>query len=938
MVEQSLLSVRVLGGTSFASESVNQTLAQAGVDMPLASLASGMAAASPFLARLMEREAAWLARVQSQPTRSVLDDLIARLDGLAFDVPEADALDALRTVRERVALLVALADCGALWDVAATTLALSDHADASCRFAWRWAVADAVRRKRLPTEHDARGRGFLLILGKGGARELNYSSDIDVVSFYERPDGGDPLGELTNGWVTVAQTLTRLLSTPVGGRIVHRVDWRLRPDPGATPLAIPTAAALNYFHGQARSWERLAWIKARPIAGDLAAGGAFLAELEPFVWRRTLDFSVGAEMLGMAARIRSAKGQSESGDLDGWDVKTGRGGIREIEFLVQSQQTIRGGRDRRLRAPTTLDALRALVHANALPGPDAEALEGAYRFFRDLEHRIQMVDDAQTQAFPANGLGRERVAALMDVSPTELVDRTAHHRSRVAELFERVLGVETLVDDSNDAVGEAVALLDAPEGEGRGRRAAGMLADLGFTEAPGAAEVLRGWLAARPPSLRSAPAREAFEAVLPTLLRAIANSAEPDRALRTLDRMITTVPSGLQLFSMLRVRPALCDLLARILSDAPTLGERMVRDAAVLAGASEPCFWTSPTEEDVAAAIEAAARSRGGLEATMDAVRLVHRTEQFRLALRLLEGLDAAAAGKDATMVVGACLDALWRATCAERGVEPGRSGLAIVAMGRFGAHETTAASDLDLLVIARDMEAAERGTRLVRTFLASITSPTAEGRFREVDMRLRPSGNAGPLVTTLSGFQRHHEAAEAWELIALGRARPVAGDPSVVAEVSEALTAIRTAPRDRAALLRGAREVWERVRAERPPLGSLDVKNRPGGLFSIEYAVHLAHVVDPRAARGAETRTAALIDMLDHPARAELSAVHAALSRALQLLTGLGEGIAAPAPPPALDAAFDGDAAGAIDALLERGGEAVGALWSGLDMPRSVG
>ena len=932
-----LFAVRSLGVAPIdpaRAAAAHAAMANDGEGGALAALAGEMAGASPFLARLLEREADWLRSVAGKPPRAALYASLRSLDAVATDAPEQEVAAALRDVRERVALLVALADCGGLWGVEAVTRALSDHADASCRLAWRWGEAEAVRRRQLPAEPDARGRGFLLALGKGGARELNYSSDIDVVAFYERPAEEDPRRDLTAGWVAVARAVTRLLGAPEGGRIAHRVDWRLRPDPGATPLAIPTAAALRYYGEQARSWERLAFIKARPVAGDVDAGAAFLAELEPFVWRRTLDFSVGAEMVRMAERIRAAKGQGVGPDLDGWDIKTGRGGIREIEFLVQSQQTIRGGREPALRAPATLDALGALAGAGAITRSDADALEGSYRHHRTLEHRLQMIEDRQTQAFPPVGAARERLAALMGGSLEALVRATQRHRDNVAALFDRIM--EPALPRGAAARGpvhEALDLLDAPEGDGRHDRAAAALGALGFGNGEAAGAILLGWLAARPPALRSAPAREAMEAVLPDLVGAVAGARDPLRALRTLDRMVTTAPSGLQLFSLLRARPALCALLARILSDAPHVAESVARDAAVLAGAGEPGFWQSPDASEVAASVRGIARARGGLEATMDAVRIVHRTEQFRLSLRLLEGLDARVAGRDASVVVEAGLHALWEAACRERGVEPDRSGLAVVAMGRFGARETTAQSDLDLLVIGRDAETSERGTRVVRTLVAAIGSPTAEGRFREVDMRLRPSGRAGPLVTTLEGFRRHHEAAEAWELVALGRARPVAGDPALLRGVADALAAIRTTPHDADALLRGGREVLERVRAERPPLGALDVKNREGGLFAIEYAVHLAHALRPDPRRAGETGTAALIALLSvaPSLRDELAAVHAALSGALQMLAALGDGMGAAKAPPSLDAAMGGDAARAIEAWLARGEGATALLWDAM-------
>ena len=863
---------------------------------PLRSLARDVAAASPFIHRLLEREGEWLGHVASVPPSVALDALIAEVDAIEGDGD--GSLLAWRDTRDRVALLVALTDCGTIWSLERVVQGLSDFADACCRSAWGAAVAAAARRKG--RELTAERGGFVLALGKHGARELNYSSDIDLVCFFDRDRAGD--AEPGEGFVEAAKRFTALLSARHDGRIAHRVDWRLRPDPGATPLAISTAAALNYYQSQARSWERLAFIKARPVAGDMEAATDFLAELEPFVWRRTLDFSLAGEMARMAERVRAAHGPMVpiDGDPAGWNIKTGRGGIREVEFLVQSQQTILGGRRPQLRAPATLDAIGALTARGVLDADRSESLATGYRFHRTLEHRLQMIDDTQTQAMPPDGEQRHRLASLMGLDTTGLVTQIAKHRMLVSTAFDASVP-EAEPGRQEGRTGHAVAALDAidaPSGDGRST-----LAEMGFSDTGMVERVLRAWLASRYPALRSEDARRAGSAMLPTILKAVAATPEPDAVLLALDRLVAKLPAGLQFFAMLAAKPALVTLLVRLAGDAPGYLEGLARDPALIAAVTDADFWSPPRAEDVALRIEGIERRTGGLEAAMDAVRLVNRSEMFRLALRVLEGDDPYRCAADISLVSQVCLDRLWRASCEEKGLDADEVDLAVVSMGRMGSREMSHASDLDLMIVAGTDATAQRDGRLVRTFLAAIGSPTAEGRFRSVDMRLRPSGNSGPLVTTLAGFERHHETAEAWELVALGRARVVAGRAAFAGEVADALGRALARPRDTASMIEGAAGVLERVRRDRPPIGPLDVKGRRGGLFDIEFGVQLSRVLLAPELAG-ETRTPALIEGLRRigcPASIAdtLSAAHRSLTGMLLHLGVTRGGIVPDEPEP---------------------------------------
>ena len=566
---------------------------------------------------------------------------------------------------------------------------------------------------------------------------------------------------------------------------------------------------------------------------------------------------------------------------------------------MQAQQTILGGRHPDLREPSTLAALAALEKQGVVRPDTARDLAAGYRRFRTLEHRLQMIDDAQTQEFPVEGLQRERLASLMGTRVPDLLDGVARHRRGVVDAFDGVMpvpvrdGTASHGDPRTDAAradrardpietdhGDAalvLTLLDAPGGE-----ASEVLDRLGFRDVEAASARLRGWIAKRYPALRSSEARQAAERALPLLLSAIAEASDPDRALLEVDRLLARLPAGLQLFAMLLAKPKLTDLLIRLLNEAPAIGEGLSRDPAMLAGFAEPDFWARPSRDDVAHRIRGLARRSGGLEATMDAVRLVNRTEMFRLALRVLERDDPYAIARDMTLVTETCLAALWRASLLERGVREDAE-LTVVALGRMGAREMSHASDLDLMVVARSGQEAQRDARLVRTFIAAITAPTAEGRFRAVDMRLRPSGNAGPLVTTLPGFRLHHRTPEAWELIALGRARPLLGPEPFRRKVAEAIGDALAGLEDRQIFMDGARAVLERVRRDRPPLGPLDVKGRRGGLFEIEFSVQAAGIA--RGMEERDTTTPALLDALGRagaPAAAGLSHAHEVLTRML--------------------------------------------------------
>ncbi|MEM7567427.1 MAG: bifunctional [glutamine synthetase] adenylyltransferase/[glutamine synthetase]-adenylyl-L-tyrosine phosphorylase, partial [Pseudomonadota bacterium] len=651
----------------------------------------------------------------------------------------------------------------------------------------------------------------------------------------------------------LTRDLVQILSERTRDGYVFRTDLRLRPDPGAMPVALSTLTAETYYEGLGRTWERLAYIKARVCAGDEAAGAEFLETLRPFVWRRYLDFATLSEVRALKERINDHFGHGALA-VAGHDLKRGRGGIREIEFYAQTQQIIFGGRDETLRGRQTLSALDALVSAGWTEPQVRGALRSAYTVLRDLEHRLQMLADMQTQTLPEPGDDLDRVARLAGCADGVALDaKLAPILKTVSEhfdaLFARLPG------------GTAKEVAEPAEGSMAER-----LARLGFARPEDGATLIAVWMQGRYPAMRGERARETLRVVLPPLLEALAASPDPDRGLARLDAAFSRLPTGLQFFAMLAARPKLIALVAEVAGlDAP-LAEHLARNPDVLGEALEADFWTALPDRAAHEAELAEAIARDpAFEAALDAVRRYHAGAHFRIGIHVLRGLaDPDEAGLAFTALAEACIAALLPVALAEverrHGALEG-GGIAVVAMGRVGAGEMTAASDLDLLFVASG-ESAEmsEGRRpisrerwaaaLGQTLVTALTSPTAAGRLYEVDMRLRPSGKSGPLVTTLSAFRTYHaETAQTWEALARTRARVIAGPPHLASAVAAAISEAQSRALPPKPSAEEVRDMRALIAKERRPRGRWDVKLIDGGLFDMEFTAQLLQIVSGRPA-----------------------------------------------------------------------------------------
>ena len=814
---------------------------------------------SPFLGRCLLGDMTTAHAILMRGADAVFQDLLAGLRlTLATDGDASHVMQALRAGRRRAALIIALADIAGAWRLEQVTGALSDLADACVGLA----VAHLLRRgmaagdlKLESVDDPGRNSGLLVIgMGKLGARELNYSSDVDLIVLFD-PDKVDYHGNrgLQDYFVRFTRELIRLLQERTEDGYVFRTDLRLRPDPASTPLAMSVLAAETYYEGMGQNWERAAMIKARPVAGDIAAGELFLHRLRPFVWRKHLDFAAIQDIHSIKRQIHATKGHRDIA-VGGHNIKLGRGGIREIEFYAQTQQLIWGGRHPDLRAPGTCDAIRALVAAGRVAPQTADDMIAAYRFLRHVEHRLQMVEDRQTQTLPPTGPELDGFAAFAGFPSTSafattLLAHLGNVEDHYAELFEEAPslgGPGNLVFTGTDNDPETVATL--------GR--------MGFSDGASVSAVIRGWHHGRYRAMRSTRARELLTELMPHLLESLARTTHPDVAFARFDEFLGRLPAGVQLFSLLHANPGLLDLLAEIMGGAPRLAEHLSRNASLLdAVLGQGFFDPLPSAARLAKGLEQALQQANDFQDVLDIIRRWTKDHQFQVGVRVLRNVtDADAAGAPLADIADTAIGALQRHVEREfarlHGRLPG-AGIATIGLGKLGSREMTVTSDLDLIFVydvppeaaandswdhqlsdgAKPLAPIHYYARLAQRLISAMTAPTAEGRLFDVDMRLRPSGNSGPIASSLEGLLRYQEeSAWTWEHMALTRARVIAADTGFAERVRQALRNILTRPRDVDKLATEVAAMRGRIAQQYPGNQFWDLKYRAGGMIDVEF------------------------------------------------------------------------------------------------------
>jgi [glutamine synthetase] adenylyltransferase / [glutamine synthetase]-adenylyl-L-tyrosine phosphorylase len=820
-------------------------------------LVLGLADGSPHLWDLAYADPERLVRVLESDPDARLDALLAdTVSAISATLDEACVMQLLRRMKAEASLLIALADVGGVWPVMRVTAALTELADAAVGAAVRHLLGQAAREGKLRPAKQSEpevGSGYIVLaMGKMGAGELNYSSDIDLIVFYDAAvPAFVPGTEPAPFYVRITRGLVKLLQERTADGYVFRTDLRLRPDPGSTQIAVSTAAALDYYESSGRNWERAAMIKGRACAGDLAAGEKLLRDLSPFIWRKYLDFAAVGDIHSMKRQIHAYRGHGEIA-VEGHNVKLGRGGIREIEFFVQTQQLIAGGRHPELRGRETMAMLDMLAERQWISTAARDELAAAYQFLRMLEHRLQMVADEQTHTLPGDREGLERFARFFGFA-----DRDSFAETLLGHLRNVQRQYATLFESAPAAEARARALSFPADADDR--ETLDNLTAMGFKQPLEVSARVRQWLSGGYRSLRGEHAATQLAELVPLLLTQFARSSNPDAALHAFDRFLSGLHGAGRLFSLLRQNPDLISLIAMVLGTAPRLADSLAQFPDVIDAVIDPGFFGAlPEEAELRAVLDRSLVQSGGYEDFLDRIRIFAQEQMFLIGTRVLSGtVSAEQAGEAFARLADMLVRSLHRAVEDEFIKLHGRIAgqeVAVLALGKLGGREMTAASDLDLIVIydfesdhpesngKRPLYGAQYFTRLVQRLINALTAQTNYGVLYQVDMRLRPSGRSGPVATRIDSFQSYQETeAWTWEHMALTRARVVSASPAFRARIEAVIASVLGTARHAELIAGDVTEMRQAIAREKGEGDRWNLKYAAGGLVDIEFiAQHL--------------------------------------------------------------------------------------------------
>jgi glutamate-ammonia-ligase adenylyltransferase len=850
----------------------------------LTSLLGGIAESAPYLWDLVRADPVRVVRFLGNDPEAELGAILGKAQESSEAARDTAALmKILRRVKTEAALLVALADIGGVWPVTRVTAALTAIAETALGAAVRHLLRDAAARKKLrqlDLQNPEAGSGYIVVaMGKMGGHELNFSSDIDLMVFFQS-DAPAPAPDLEASpfYVRLTRDLVKLLQERTEDGYVFRVDLRLRPDPSSTPIAISNEAALHYYESRGQNWERAALIKARPCAGDLVAGEALLRELSPFIWRKYLDYAAVADVHAMKQQIHAYRGHGEI-TVEGHNIKLGRGGIREIEFFVQTQQLIAGGRYPALRGRETVAMLAALASGGWIDKTARDELTAAYDFLRRVEHRLQMVADEQTHTLAAAGEPLVQFARFLGfVDRDDFAAALLTHLRAVEKHYVRLFESAPAVLAERQNLSFTAVAADTRETLDR-------LADMGFRHPRELAAGVRRWQAAAYPALRGEQARKNLTELIPVIIDQFAGAENPDAAFAAFDRFLGGLRAGRRFLSLLRQNPDLIRFIALILGAAPRLADILAQHPHVIDPLIDPSFFEAlPDARRLEAELARVLDETGSYEDALDAARLFGQEQMFLIGARILSGsLSAEQAGDVFARLADVLIRALHVRAETDFAATHGRvrgHETAILALGRLGAREMTASSDLDLIVVydfdekhpesdgKRLLYGGQYFARLTQRLISALTVQTNYGVLYQVDMRLRPSGRSGPLATHIDGFISYQErAAWTWEHMALTRARVVSAAPGFAARIEAVIRDALCRKRDARKIAADVIEMRRAIAKERGEADPWDLKYAAGGLIDIEFIAQYLQLI--HAATAPEILDTSTARALEKAARA---------------------------------------------------------------------
>lgn len=810
---------------------------------------------SPFLTQCILQDLVWFRHLIEVGSDIVANEIIQSTRDLKNqDLDETAIMRELRIAKRRIALTIALADIGGVWAWPNVTASLSQFAEEAIGVACAFVIKKCAARGGLTLafeDNPEKDSGyFVLAMGKLGARELNYSSDIDLICLFD-PERivTDDYDELQQHAIRMTRSLARILDERTKDGYVFRVDLRLRPDPGSTPLAISVLAAETYYESLGQNWERAAMIKARVVAGDFESGRAFIENLRPFVWRKSLDFAAIEDIHSIKRQIHAHKGGGEIA-VEGHDIKTGRGGIREIEFFAQTQQLIWGGREMALRTRRTIEAIDVLVELGQVARDVAQVLEKAYGFLRDLEHRLQMRNDEQTQKLPDTSEDINALAIFLGYQTgEEFRSDLVHHLSTVQHHYGELFGTAPSLSANSEISGSlsftgAESDTDTLE----------TLKRLGFQEPSRIDGAIRAWHHGRVRATRSTRARELLTELTPTILSEIANQSDPDATFGRFDDFLSGLPAGVQLFSMFQAFPRILGLIAEIMGEAPRLASHLGRRPNLLDSVLSADFYDPLGGiDELAPECQNLLSDAQFFEDILDAMRLWNSDKRFQIGIQLLrKTLAPRDASRHFSDVAETALKILVPLVMEEFERKHGHVAggrFCILALGKLGSRELTPASDLDLIFIydcddlggesdgPKPLAISQYYGRLGQRIISAIMARTAEGILYEADMRLRPSGNKGPISIALEGFKKYYdESAWTWEHMTMVRTRAVFDTGELGAEVEQTISRFLRTPRDAKAIASDVANMRARIQKQYATQCAWAIKQVPGGLVDVDF------------------------------------------------------------------------------------------------------
>ncbi len=836
---------------------------------------ASIAGNSPHLSRVILKDPATFQDVLRKNPETFFSDLLQSCESQAQNtLTIAEIMAVLRRAKTKAALTIAAADILGAWSLSDVTERLSQFADLALNLALKFCLQEAERNGHVALANEAKPEAHfglaLIAMGKYGAHELNYSSDIDFTLFFDTDKVSTQIlsGEPSQICISLAKDLVKIIQEMTQDGYVFRTDLRLRPDAGATAIALSTSAAETYYESMGQNWERAAMIKARAAAGDTSVGTKLLDTLSPFIWRKYLDFAAIEDIHAIKRQIHSFRGHHKFA-VAGHNIKLGIGGIREIEFFAQTQQLILGGRRPELRDRKTCGALRTLADNTLISQITAKELVESYEFFRLVEHRLQMIEDQQTHTLPDDRNGLANIAYFSNFPTLRKFEKHVQaHLSRVNEHYAALFEQE---DPLSTPTGNLVftGVEDDPE-------TIETLRTLGFMRPEDVSSMIRSWHFGRIRATRSERARELLTKLIPIILQAISKTPEPDTTFIRFADFLEGLPSGVQLFSLFYSNPKLLDLLTETLGLAPRLGPYLAQNASIFDALLDSDFLGKrPEKSELAADLKEALAEANNYEEKLNQARRWCKDEMFRIGLQLLDGRATAGEAANAyTDLADIAVEEMGNLVEREIVNQHGhiRGGeYVILGLGKLGGRELSATSDLDIMVVydhdgefadsdgPKPLHAAQYYNRFSQRLIAALSAPTAEGTMYEVDMQLRPSGKAGPTAANFAAFHRYYLSdAWDWEAMALTRARVIGGSPALAERTRQTIKKAIFRTHDPAQLAQNVLEMRIKMQTERGSNNPWELKQVRGGLIDLEFICQFIQLTNAKrhdAIRKANTR-----------------------------------------------------------------------------------